>query len=335
MFFVNSIDRCYKLKLFLESFSIRTAVLNYELPHNSRYHIIQEFNKGIFDYLIATDNTVESDDESEDEADNNMEKQDSEENVDGDSKEDKSDQEEQDTVKNDKNPKKNNEKKPKKRLDIGIKKKDFSVSRGVDFKDIKTVVNFDFPITTKSYVHRIGRTARAGRKGTALSLVTKEEQQKLDKVSELLKRRGLEISQFSFNLEEIIGFRYRVEDVLRSVTKVRVKEARIQEIKSEILNSKKLKAHFEDNPRDLQALQHDKPLQPAKVVAHLKNIPDYLVPARLKEAANSNSGGHKNTHKGKDTNKTSQQMFISKKRKTREDPLKSFSYKSNKRARKN
>jgi len=85
MFFVNSIDRCYKLKLFLESFSIRTAVLNYELPHNSRYHIIQEFNKGIFDYLIATDNTVESDDESEDE-DNSVEKQ---ENADGDnSKED-------------------------------------------------------------------------------------------------------------------------------------------------------------------------------------------------------------------------------------------------------
>jgi ATP-dependent RNA helicase DDX56/DBP9 len=39
--FVNEIDQAFRLKLFLERFSIKSAVLNSELPHNSRYHIVQ------------------------------------------------------------------------------------------------------------------------------------------------------------------------------------------------------------------------------------------------------------------------------------------------------
>ncbi|KAJ1938043.1 ATP-dependent DNA/RNA helicase, partial [Linderina pennispora] len=53
--FVNDIDRSYRLKLFLEQFSIRACVLNSELPLNSRYHIVEEFNRGVYDYIIATD----------------------------------------------------------------------------------------------------------------------------------------------------------------------------------------------------------------------------------------------------------------------------------------
>jgi ATP-dependent RNA helicase DDX56/DBP9 len=70
LLFVNDIDRCYKLKLFLEQFSIKSCVLNSELPLNSRYHIVEEFNRGIYDYLIATDESElkgeqDSDDEDE------------------------------------------------------------------------------------------------------------------------------------------------------------------------------------------------------------------------------------------------------------------------------
>ncbi|EDO28693.1 predicted protein, partial [Nematostella vectensis] len=81
---------------------------------------------------------------------------------------------------------------------------------------------------------------------------------------------------FQFRMEEIEGFRYRARDAIRAVTKTAVKEARLKEIKREILNSEKLKAYFEDNPRDLQVLRHDKELHPAKVQAHMKNVPDYL-----------------------------------------------------------
>jgi ATP-dependent RNA helicase DDX56/DBP9 len=60
LFFVNSLDACYRLKLFLEQFSIRSAVLNAELPLNSRLHTLQEFNRGIFDFLIATDESMDA-----------------------------------------------------------------------------------------------------------------------------------------------------------------------------------------------------------------------------------------------------------------------------------
>ena len=43
--FVNSINSCYKLKLFLDAFCIKTCILNSDLPYNSRYHIVEEFNK--------------------------------------------------------------------------------------------------------------------------------------------------------------------------------------------------------------------------------------------------------------------------------------------------
>ena len=57
-------DECFRLKLFLEQFSISSAVLNSELPYNSRQNIIQQFNRGAFDYLIATDASMEFDEDS-------------------------------------------------------------------------------------------------------------------------------------------------------------------------------------------------------------------------------------------------------------------------------
>ena len=67
--FVNDVDRCYRLKLFLEQFSIKSCVLNSELPINSRVHIVQEFNKGVYDYIIATDEgSGATEDEDEEEA---------------------------------------------------------------------------------------------------------------------------------------------------------------------------------------------------------------------------------------------------------------------------
>ena len=47
-------------------------------------------------------------------------------------------------------------------------------ARGLDVKNIKTVINFDFPSCCEDYVHRIGRTGRAGAKGTAYSFFTSE-----------------------------------------------------------------------------------------------------------------------------------------------------------------
>ena len=48
-------------------------------------------------------------------------------------------------------------------------------SRGIDIEDLTHVVNFDFPRNIEEYVHRVGRTGRAGRKGISLSFVTRQD----------------------------------------------------------------------------------------------------------------------------------------------------------------
>ncbi|HGJ5897993.1 ATP-dependent RNA helicase SrmB [Arsenophonus apicola] len=60
-------------------------------------------------------------------------------------------------------------------------------SRGLDIDDISHVFNFDLPRTADVYLHRIGRTARAGRKGIAISLVEAHDQPLLGKISRYLK----------------------------------------------------------------------------------------------------------------------------------------------------
>ena len=47
-----------------------------------------------------------------------------------------------------------------------------AISRGMDIPNLAAVVNYDVPTTARLYVHRAGRTARAGRKGVVYTLVT-------------------------------------------------------------------------------------------------------------------------------------------------------------------
>lgn len=56
--FVHTVDRCYKLKLFLEQFGIPTCVLNSELPATSRCRAVSQFNNGAYDIIIASDEKV-------------------------------------------------------------------------------------------------------------------------------------------------------------------------------------------------------------------------------------------------------------------------------------
>lgn len=59
-------------------------------------------------------------------------------------------------------------------------------ARGLDINDISHVFNFDIPLTADTYLHRIGRTGRAGRKGTAISLVEAHDHLLLGKVGRYL-----------------------------------------------------------------------------------------------------------------------------------------------------
>ena len=59
-------------------------------------------------------------------------------------------------------------------------------ARGVDVKDVSHVVNFDVPHEPETYVHRVGRTARAQQRGDAFTLVTPEEEGDLARIEKLI-----------------------------------------------------------------------------------------------------------------------------------------------------
>ncbi|KAL8963064.1 MAG: hypothetical protein Q9183_005059 [Haloplaca sp. 2 TL-2023] len=283
--FVADIDRSYRLKLFLEQFGVKGCVLNSELPVNSRCHVVEEFNKNVYDIIIASDeNEVLGD---EDSVGNPSDKP-----VPSRSKKGEGFQ---------------SSKARTKRRETTKDGKDYGISRGIDFKNVACVVNFDLPTTSKSYTHRIGRTARAGRTGTALSLVVPSDQymkhkptsvpsaqhdeEVLAKIIRHQSKKGKEVKPYDFDMEQVDAFRYRVNDALRAVTSVAVREARTRELRQEILKSEKLKRHFEENPGDLQHLRHDGELRPARIQPHLKHVPDYLLPSNGKRGLSGNDLG--------------------------------------------
>ena len=63
-------------------------------------------------------------------------------------------------------------------------------ARGLDIEDLPLVVNFDLPIVAEDYIHRIGRTGRAGSTGEAISLVCADEVNMLSAI-EMLTRSTL------------------------------------------------------------------------------------------------------------------------------------------------
>jgi len=317
LFFVNSVNSAYKLKLFLEQFHISSAVLNAELPLQSRMSIIEGFNAGNFDYLVATDESMQD------------QKKVKNKGYEGD-EEDIVDESECSRQRKKEEKTKNNH------------DSEYGVSRGLDFRGVSFVLNVDFPTSPESYTHRIGRTARGGARGVALSLIdagSYEQMTLLSQVQESQPKLPIPVSStelsavtttssedaianvgqcqpspLQFDLKEIEGFRYRVEDVGRAVTKVAVRETRTAELRAEILNSERLKRHFEENPQDLQLLRHDRrATHISKVKDHLKNVPKYLLPRGMQVA---DLNRKKKRRRVRSSNTPSQR--------TENDPLQSF-----------
>jgi ATP-dependent RNA helicase DDX56/DBP9 len=360
--FIHTIPDAYKLKLFLEQFGVSSAVLNHELPRNSRMSILDHFNRGLIDILIATDEaTGGADDEDEDvEAAASNKKTSKKRSATGALKdeepfnntfgpsvevtieetrakkpktgskkkaaaaEDEAEEDEDMGVKLEEDEEEEEMgdeeaegKAESSKLDAALAAMDSiehaerkalrkerkasskaaaktfgasNVSRGVDFKDVGTVLNFDFPPTLKTYTHRCGRTARANRSGVALSFVEPAEREQLEitLAAQLEKRNGMgleaapgDLQPLPFDQSLLDGMRYRCNDKIRAVTTVAIREARLKEIKLELLNSERLRSHFEDNPRELALLRHDQVLRSKGIQKHLAVLPSYLLPDYL------------------------------------------------------
>ncbi len=73
-------------------------------------------------------------------------------------------------------------------------------ARGIDIDELPLVVNFDLPNTPETYVHRIGRTGRAGLSGTAISFCDFEEKAYLADIEKLIGKRIAEIKENPYPL---------------------------------------------------------------------------------------------------------------------------------------
>ena len=277
--FVKDPDAAVRLRLFLDKFGVPCCALHAELPANSRAHILQEFNRGIYDYMIAA---AEDSGGSAWVGNGTVDDENDEKQEDDDSDSDSDKKRESKTQSKSKTPEKT-----KKQKGYMKRKRDaeFGVVRGVDFKDVRTVINFDVPGNASAYLHRVGRTGRAGKSGTAITLVSPAEFESFQQIKSELQERGGdagqvaadEITEFAgLKKEQVESLRYRAEDTARSVGKTAVREARVRELKSELLNSERLAAHFEDNPEDLNLLKHDVSLSKTPPAPHLSHLPGYL-----------------------------------------------------------
>lgn len=298
LIFTNAIDMSFRLKLFLEKFGIKSAVLNAELPQNSRLHILEEFNAGLFDYLIATDDRETKEKEKANEGSLTETRK--------------------------------SKKHAKQKLDS-----EFGVVRGIDFKNVHTVINYDMPLSATGYVHRIGRTGRAYSTGASVSLVSPDEMEILEEIKSFLgddeNNESNVISPYPLLTKNAVeSLRYRAEDTAKSVTKIAVREARAQDLRNEILNSEKLKAHFEVNPRDLDLLKHDKVLSKKPPAPHLSDVPDYLLDATTKEVSKM----VKLTRAAMGNNNSARRQGPKRNFRKNKDPLKSFSAEGPRRGRK-
>lgn len=70
------------------------------------------------------------------------------------------------------------------------------LARGIDISQIDLVINYEVPTNPETYIHRIGRTGRFGKKGTAFSFVERKEEK--GHLNEIIKQFKLEIEEFEF-----------------------------------------------------------------------------------------------------------------------------------------
>ncbi|CAI5949524.1 unnamed protein product [Closterium sp. NIES-64] len=85
-------------------------------------------------------------------------------------------------------------------------------SRGLDIPSVDMVVNYDIPTNSKDYIHRVGRTARAGRSGRAITIVTQYDVELFQRIEQLI---GKKMEGFPAEAEEALVLLERVSEAQR------------------------------------------------------------------------------------------------------------------------
>ena len=84
-------------------------------------------------------------------------------------------------------------------------------ARGMDIKDVRIIFNFDIPINSEYYIHRAGRTGRAGKSGLAVNFVTPEQKFIMAKYE---KQLNITVEEWAISGDKVIQIRKRQNDSL-------------------------------------------------------------------------------------------------------------------------
>ncbi|XP_046410289.1 ATP-dependent RNA helicase DDX47 [Neodiprion pinetum] len=87
-------------------------------------------------------------------------------------------------------------------------------SRGLDIPHVDIVINFDIPTHSKDYIHRVGRTARAGRSGRAITFVTQYDVELYQRIEQLISKK---LPLYTTQEDEVMVLQERVSEAHRMV----------------------------------------------------------------------------------------------------------------------
>lgn len=113
------------------------------------------------------------------------------------------------------------------------------MGRGIDFRGVNLVLNYDFPPSAISYIHRIGRAGRAGQKGKAITYFTQDDVANLRSIAAVLKQSGCEVPEYMLKLKQNAAARKKL-----------VKKAPHRDQISTVLEKNRRKRQFEHKKKD-------------------------------------------------------------------------------------
>ncbi|XP_053822459.1 probable ATP-dependent RNA helicase DDX56 isoform X2 [Vidua chalybeata] len=210
LLFAGSLARAFRLKLFLEQFGIAACALNPQLPARSRCHVIAQFNRGLYDFIVATDEEGPAEPPRHRPARGDTARKGG--------RRGQSPQCPQDP--------------------------EFGVSRGIDFQNVAAVINFDVPNSVETYIHRVGRCpcpqdGAWGQPWHGADAGTARRARGAAAHRGRAGSRGRAVPAAALRVPH--GGDRDAADAMRAVTKQAVREARLRELRQELLNCEKLK----------------------------------------------------------------------------------------------